>query len=54
MVSGAILAVNAVAIKYIPNQEEHHRKRTFAEEYEALLREFEVEFDSRYLFKSPE
>lgn len=41
-------------IKYILNQEEHHRKKTFEEEYTKLLKESEVDFDSRYIFKSPE
>ena len=36
---------------YIHNQEEHHRKKTFLEEYEELLKEFEVEYDPRYIFK---
>jgi putative transposase len=37
-------------IRYIQNQEEHHRKRTFTEEYVELLKEFEVEFDQQYIF----
>ena len=37
-------------VKYILNQEEHHRRRTFREEYEEMLREFAVEYDARYLF----
>jgi len=36
--------------KYIENQERHHAKRSFRDEYEALLRKFEVEYDPRYLF----
>ena len=36
---------------YIANQEKHHKKRTFREEYIELLRKFEVEFDERYIFK---
>lgn len=39
-------------VKYIMNQEEHHRKRTFREEYEAMLKEFAVEYDARYVFDS--
>lgn len=39
---------------YILNQEEHHRKRTFSEEYQEFLTQFEVEFDERYIFKLPE
>lgn len=37
--------------KYITSQEEHHRKRTFKEEYVELLRLFEVEFEEKYLFE---
>jgi putative transposase len=37
-------------IKYIQNQEEHHRKRSFKQEYLALLRRFSVEFKEPYLF----
>lgn len=36
--------------KYIENQEEHHQKKTFQEEYMAILNENEVEFEERYLF----
>ena len=39
---------------YIMNQEEHHRKRTFLEEYQQFLEQFEVEYDERYIFKLPE
>ncbi len=41
-------------ISYIRNQEEHHRKQTFLEEYKDFLEKFEVEFDERYIFKQPE
>ena len=37
-------------IKYILNQEEHHKKKTFKEEYTDLLQKFEVEYDEKYLF----
>ncbi|MTI87615.1 MAG: hypothetical protein FH748_06560 [Balneolaceae bacterium] len=37
-------------IEYVKNQEEHHRKVSFREEYIALLEEHEVEFDERYVF----
>lgn len=36
--------------KYILNQEEHHRKKTFKEEYLDFLRKFEVAYDEKYLF----
>ena len=38
-------------IQYIKNQEEHHKKRSFVEEYEDLLKEFEIEYDERFVFK---
>lgn len=38
-------------INYIRNQEEHHRKKKFIEEYKELLKEFEVEYDEKYIFK---
>ncbi len=36
--------------RYIANQEEHHRKKTFQEEYIDFLRKFEVNYDEKYLF----
>ena len=38
-------------ISYIQNQEQHHKKQTFLEEYVALLKAFEIEYDERYLFE---
>jgi putative transposase len=35
---------------YILNQEAHHSKMTFQDEYLKLLRAFEVEFDEKYVF----
>jgi len=35
--------------EYIEAQEEHHKRTTFREEYEAMLKEFEVEFNPKYL-----
>lgn len=40
-------------IKYIQNHELHHKKRTFLQEYVALLDAFEVPYDERYIFKEP-
>jgi len=40
----------AAVKRYIANQEEHHRKKTFDEEYLQLLRLSDVEFDERYLW----
>ena len=36
--------------QYILNQEEHHKKKTFREEYIEFLKKFEVEYDEKYLF----
>ena len=38
-------------VKYIQNQEKHHTRKTFEEEYLELLQKFNVEYDERYLFK---
>jgi REP element-mobilizing transposase RayT len=38
-------------IKYILNQAEHHKQKTFKEEYIDFLQKFEVEYDERYLFE---
>ncbi len=36
---------------YIANQKEHHRKKSFREEYVDFLKKFEVEFKEEYLFE---
>ena len=36
---------------YILNQEEHHKKKTFKEEYLDFLNKFEVEYNEQYLFE---
>ena len=41
-------------VKYIRQQEIHHKKRNFAEEYLELLKLFKIEFDERYILKNPE
>ena len=33
------------------NQEEHHRRKTFREEYIGMLNDFELEYDKKYLFE---
>jgi REP element-mobilizing transposase RayT len=38
-------------VHYIRNQEEHHHHRTFGEEYMAMLKEFSIEYDKRYVFE---
>ena len=37
-------------IGYIQNQEIHHAKQTFRDEYSKLLQKFAVEFNEKYLF----
>ena len=37
-------------IKYILNQEQHHRKLTFRNEYHELLEKFKIPFEEKYLF----
>lgn len=39
-------------IRYIENQEQHHRGRTFREEYLEMLEKFKVTYDQRYVFES--
>ena len=36
--------------QYIARQEEHHRKKTFQEEYRELLEKHQIEFDERYIW----
>ena len=38
-------------IRYIQNQEIHHHKETFLDEYRRMLTLFEVDYDERYIFK---
>ncbi|MDR1729844.1 MAG: IS200/IS605 family transposase [Prevotellaceae bacterium] len=40
--------------KYIENQEEHHKKKTFIEEYRKILEDFGLEYNERYIFKPVE
>ena len=41
-------------IRYIQNQENHHKKQTFLDEYRQFLKAFEIEYDERYIFKELE
>ena len=38
-------------LKYIANQEEHHRKVTFKEEFIAFLKKHEISYDERYIWE---
>jgi REP element-mobilizing transposase RayT len=44
----------AEKIRYIENQQEHHRIKTFREEYLNFLEEYGIEYDERYIFKPVE
>ncbi len=44
----------ANVIRYIQNQDIHHRKQTFLDEYRQLLTVFEIEWDEQYIFKELE
>ena len=39
-------------IRYIENQQKHHAKKSFREEYVELLEKFSVDYDQRYIFKA--
>ncbi|TVQ06531.1 MAG: hypothetical protein EA359_00985 [Balneolaceae bacterium] len=45
-----MIAIHRVAT-YVLNQEEHHRRKTFREEYLELLSKFEIPYDEKYLFR---
>lgn len=38
-------------VKYVLNQEAHHRKKTFKEEYLEFLQKFDIANDPKYLFE---
>lgn len=40
-----------IVINYITNQEEHHRTKSFREEYLELMWEFDIEFKDEYVFE---
>ena len=37
--------------KYVLNQEAHHKKQTFRQEYVEILEKFEIDFKNEYLFE---
>jgi putative transposase len=41
-------------IRYVRNQKNHHMKVNFQDEYIKLLKEFDINYDSKYLFKLPQ
>lgn len=38
-------------IRYIQNQEKHHKKRSFKHEYLAWLKKYEIAFEDKYVFE---
>ena len=40
-------------IKYIQNQESHHKKQSFLDEYREFLKRFEIEYEEAYIFQEP-
>ena len=40
-----------IIINYIKNQEEHHKTKFFREEYVELLRRYEIDFKTEYIFE---
>lgn len=38
--------------QYIANQEAHHKKESFLEEYIRHLKEFDIPYEEQYLFKN--
>jgi REP element-mobilizing transposase RayT len=41
-------------IRYLENQQEHHRKKSFKQEYISTLRTHEVPYDEKYIFQDLE
>lgn len=39
-------------IRYIQNQQKHHARKTFRQEYVELLEKFDIDYDERYIFKT--
>jgi len=39
-----------IVTDYITNQEEHHLKKTFQDEYRSFLKKYNVEYDERYVW----
>jgi len=40
-----------IIINYVINQEEHHRTKTFREEYFSFLKSYNIKFKDKYLFE---
>lgn len=44
-------SVEPRVIQYIKNQKEHHRKKTFQEEFIQFLEQYDIEYDERYIWE---
>jgi putative transposase len=44
----------STVVRYIQNQQEHHQRKSFNQEYVELLKRFNVEHDQRYIFQPVE
>jgi putative transposase len=51
--SYSISQIDAV-VKYIMNQEQHHKTKSFIQEYLDFLDKFQVPYENRYIFKKVE
>lgn len=40
----------AQVVRYIEKQKEHHRRRTFQEEFRAFLKRYQIPYDERYVW----
>ena len=45
-------SLSPFVLNYIKNQQDHHKKTSFTEEYLKILIENDIEFDEKYIFKS--
>ena len=44
-------SMSEAVVNYISNQREHHRTRSFVDEYLSMLTKHQVEFDPQYVFE---
>jgi REP element-mobilizing transposase RayT len=44
----------AQVANYIETQAEHHKKKSFIEEYKKILKDFDLDYDEQYIFKAVE
>ncbi len=43
-------SVVSKTLDYINNQQEHHKKRSFKDEYKSFLESYNVQYDENYVF----